>query len=131
MELGELETFLAVARERNFSRAAEKLYRTQPAVSIAIRKLEEWAGQPLFERGAREVKLTDAGELLVEYAERILNMREETRKGIEELRHLERGQLPATRQCLVWRATARTPSRSPSEAIGNPASIMSTPRFSS
>lgn len=102
MELGELETFLAVARERNFSRAAEKLYRTQPAVSIAIRKLEEWAGQPLFERGAREVKLTDAGELLVEYAERILNMREETRKGIEELRHLERGQLSlAVNECWI------------------------------
>lgn len=93
MDIAELETFLVVAEERNFSRAAEKLYRTQPAVSIVIRKLEEWVGQPLFERGARAVKLTDAGELLVEYAERILNLREETRKGMEELQHLERGRL--------------------------------------
>ena len=93
MDIAELETFLAVAREKNFSRAAEKLYRTQPAVSIAVRKLEGWVGQPLFERGRRETKLTDAGELLVEYAERILNLRQETRKGLEELRHLERGRL--------------------------------------
>src|SRR5437899_2786001 len=53
MDLAQLQVFLTVARERSFSRAAEKLYRTQPAVSITIRKLEESVGQPLFQRGAR------------------------------------------------------------------------------
>jgi len=69
MDLGELNVFLTVAREKSFSRAAERLYRTQPAVSIAIRKLEEWAGQALVVRRARSVELTDAGALVAEYAE--------------------------------------------------------------
>ena len=53
MDLAELNVFLTVAQERSFSRAAQKLFRTQPAVSITIRKLEESLGQPLFVRGAR------------------------------------------------------------------------------
>lgn len=93
MDLARLQVFLTVARERSFSRAAEKLYRTQPAVSIAVRQLESWVGQPLFVRGSRAGKLTDAGELLVTYAERILNLRDEIRKGMDDLRGLRRGQL--------------------------------------
>jgi DNA-binding transcriptional LysR family regulator len=93
MELAQLEVFLAVARERSFSRAAEKLYRTQPAVSIVIRKLEEDVGQPLFVRGARDVKLTDAGALLHDYAERLLNLREEIGRGMRDLAGLRRGHL--------------------------------------
>ncbi len=93
VELAQLEVFLAVARERSFSRAAEKLYRTQPAVSIVIRKLEEAVGQPLFVRGARDVKLTDAGALLHDYAERLLNLREEIGRGMRDLRGLRRGHL--------------------------------------
>jgi DNA-binding transcriptional LysR family regulator len=93
VDLASLQVFQAVVRERSFSRAAEKLYRTQPAVSISIRKLEEWVGQPLFVRGSGAPALTDAGMLLVEYAERMLNLREEIRKGVKELRGLERGQV--------------------------------------
>ncbi len=93
MDLAQLQVFLTVARERSFSRAAEKLYRTQPAVSIVIRKLEEWAGEPLFVRGARDAKLTDAGALLYDYAERLLNLRNEIQKGMEDLKGLRRGQL--------------------------------------
>lgn len=93
MDLASLQVFQAVVRERSFSRAAEKLYRTQPAVSISIRKLEEWVGQPLFLRGSGARTLTDAGVLLVEYADRMLNLREEISKGMKELRGLERGQL--------------------------------------
>jgi len=93
MDFAQLHVFLTVARERSFSRAAEKLYRTQPAVSIAIRKLEETIGQPLFLRGARHAKLTDAGELLSEYAERLLNLRDEIGKGMEDLSGLRRGRL--------------------------------------
>ncbi len=93
MDLASLQVFQAVVREQSFSRAAEKLYRTQPAVSISIRKLEEWVGQPLFVRGSGAQTLTDAGVLLVEYADRMLNLREEIRKGMKELRGLERGQV--------------------------------------
>jgi DNA-binding transcriptional LysR family regulator len=82
-----------VGNERSYSRAAEKLYRTQPAISIAMRKLEDWVGQPLFARGSGARVLTDAGVLLLEYAERMLNLREEARKGLTELRGMERGQV--------------------------------------
>jgi len=93
MDLAELQVFLTVAREGSFSRAAERLYRTQPAVSLAIRKLEESLGQPLFVRGARPVRLTDAGTLLREYAERLLNLRDEVKKGLLDLEGLKRGEL--------------------------------------
>jgi DNA-binding transcriptional LysR family regulator len=93
VDLAALQVFQMVANERSYSRAAEKLFRTQPAVSIAMRKLEDWVGQPLFVRGSGARTLTDAGVLLLEYAERMLNMREEIRKGLGELRGLERGQV--------------------------------------
>ena len=93
MDLAELQVFLAVAREGSFSRAAERLYRTQPAVSLAIRKLERDLGQPLFVRGARPVRLTDAGTLLKDYAERLVNLRDEVKKGLSELEGLNRGEL--------------------------------------
>jgi DNA-binding transcriptional LysR family regulator len=93
MDLSHLETFLAVVEERGFSRAAARLRRTQPAVSHAIRRLEEEIGDPLFERSSREGTLTAAGELLREYAERLLKLRREATSAIEELRSLERGRL--------------------------------------
>jgi DNA-binding transcriptional LysR family regulator len=93
LDLASLHVFQTVAREQSFSRAAEKLYRTQPAVSIAIRKLEDWVGQPLFVRGSGARTLTDAGSLLLEYADRMLNLREEIRKGVKQLQDLERGQV--------------------------------------
>jgi DNA-binding transcriptional LysR family regulator len=93
LDLASLQVFQTVVRERSFSRAAEKLFRTQPAVSISIRKLEDWVGQPLFVRGSGAKSLTDAGVLLLEYADRMLNLREEIHKGMKELRGLERGQV--------------------------------------
>ncbi len=93
MDLAALQVFLTVAHERSFSRAAQKLFRTQPAVSIAIRKLEEWVGQPLFVRGSRTGQLTEAGVLLHAYAERMLNLREEIRRGVEDLQKVRQGEL--------------------------------------
>jgi DNA-binding transcriptional LysR family regulator len=61
MDFLQLEHFLAVAEERTFTRAAERVCRTQPAVSQSIKKLEEEVGTPLFERNAHEVTLTEAG----------------------------------------------------------------------
>jgi DNA-binding transcriptional LysR family regulator len=93
MDLNELQVFQTVAREKSFSRAAEKLFRTQPAISMSVRKLEDWAGEPLFVRGSRAARLTGAGEVLLEHAERMLNLREDARRGIEDLRGLRRGRL--------------------------------------
>ena len=93
MELTQLETFLAVAEERSFSRAAARLHRTQPAVSQVIRKLEEDVGEKLFDRSARDGALTAAGELLREYAQRLLALRREASTALDELKSLERGRL--------------------------------------
>ncbi len=93
MDLPQLETFLAVAEERGFSRAAVRLHRTQSAVSQTIRRLEEDLGERLFERGSRDGTLTAAGEVLHEYATRMVRLEEEARSAVEELRSLARGRL--------------------------------------
>ena len=93
MDLGQLEVFLTVTREGKFSRAAEKLHRTQSAVSQSIHKLEEDIGEPLFDRSSRDGLLTDAGRVLKEYAERLLNLRNDATGALAELRELQRGKL--------------------------------------
>src|ERR1700738_1473673 len=93
MELSQLEVFLAVAREKRFSRAAEKLFRTQSAVSQTIGKLEDELGESLFDRPSREGILTDAGQVLYEYAEKLLNLRTEAAESLAELREVQKGKL--------------------------------------
>jgi len=93
MDLAQLEVFLAVAREGRFSRAAEKLFRTQSAVSQTIHKLEEELGEPLLDRSSRDGLLTDAGRVLQEYAERLLNLRSDAQEALVELRELHKGKL--------------------------------------
>ena len=93
MELSQLETFLAVAEERSFSKAAVRLHRTQPAVSQVIRKLEASIGEPLFDRAARDGSLTASGELLRDYAQRLLSLRREASSALDELKSLARGRL--------------------------------------
>jgi DNA-binding transcriptional LysR family regulator len=88
-----METFLAVAEERSFSRAAARLHRTQPAVSQAIAKLEGELGEVLFDRSSRDGTLTDAGEVLKDYAAKLLNLRGEAAGALAELRSLHRGRL--------------------------------------
>ena len=93
MELSQLEVFVAVARERRFSRAADKLFRTQSAVSQTIRKLEDELGEALFDRSSRDGVLTDAGKVLYEYAEKLINLRSEATESLSELRELQKGKL--------------------------------------
>lgn len=93
MELHQLETFLAVAEERSFSRAAVRLHRTQPAVSQVIHKLEAAVGETLFDRAARDGSLTAAGALLRDYALRLLALRVEATSALGELKSLESGRL--------------------------------------
>ena len=92
MDIHQLETFLAVAEEKGFSRAASRLHRTQPAVSQVIRKLETTLGEVLFER-ARDGTLTAAGEVLREYAVRMLKLCDEAASAMQELKSLDRGRL--------------------------------------
>lgn len=93
MDLGQLEIFMRIAEEKSFSRAAEKMLRTQPAISIAIKRLEEELGEPLFDRSSKSGTLTEAGKILLSYAQRMLNLRDEAVGAIGELRGMYRGRL--------------------------------------
>jgi DNA-binding transcriptional LysR family regulator len=93
MDMAQLEVFLTVAREGRFSRAAEKLHRTQSAISQSVRKLELELGEPLFDRSSHEGLLTEPGRVLQEYAERLLNLRDDARGALVELRELQKGKL--------------------------------------
>jgi DNA-binding transcriptional LysR family regulator len=78
MELMQLEMFVALVEEGSVRRAAERVYRTQPAVSIALTKLKQEIGTPLMEGARRsDRKLTKAGEVLYDYASRIIGLRNE------------------------------------------------------
>ena len=93
MDFSQLETFVAIVEERGFTRAAQRLRRTQPAVSQAIRRLEDELGERLFERGRRDGALSAAGEVLLEYAQRMLHLRQEAASAVGELQTLARGRL--------------------------------------
>ena len=93
MDLAELRVFLAVAAERSFSRAAERLHRTQPAVSQAIRRLEDELDERLFDRSSKGGRLTEAGELLLDYAQRLVQLKSEAESAVRELQDLRRGRV--------------------------------------
>jgi DNA-binding transcriptional LysR family regulator len=93
MDINQLEVFLGVAQERSFSRAAEALHRTQPAVSQAVRRLEAELGEPLFDRSSRDGTLTAAGRVLYDFAQQMMNLRRHAHTAIRELRDLHRGKL--------------------------------------
>lgn len=84
MELDQLRNFLRVAERQNFTRAAEDLAMSQPALSRSIQRLEEELGQPVFERKTRSVSLTDAGLLLQSRAQQVLAILEDTRAEITD-----------------------------------------------
>lgn len=93
MNLTQLEGFLAVVREGSLTKAAEKLYLTQPALSFQVKALEEELGQTLFERDGKQLRLTSAGHLLQERARQILDLVAQTRQDVTGLKELQRGQL--------------------------------------
>ena len=80
MTLNELRFIVAVAQQRNFRRAAEKSFISQPALSLAIQKLEEELGLKIFERGKSDVALTPVGSEIVEQAQRVLEEAERIRE---------------------------------------------------
>ena len=93
MDINHLEVFLAVAQEKSFSRAAEALHRTQPAVSQAIRRLETELGEALFDRSSKDGTMTAAGRVLFDFAQQMMNLRHHAHSAIRELRDLHRGKL--------------------------------------
>ena len=93
MELHQLRYFVAVVREGTFTKAAQRLYITQPSLSEQIRKLETELGSPLFRRLGRRLALTSAGESLLPHAEKVMLEVEEARARVQEVRGLRRGRL--------------------------------------
>jgi len=93
MDLGQLETFLTVAREKSFSRAAERLFRTQPAISLALKKLEDELGETLLDRSTKGGTLTDAGSTLLPLAQRMLDLRQQILDTFGALKGLQDGRL--------------------------------------
>src|SRR6266498_3901554 len=93
MELYSLQVFLTVATEKSFSRAAEKLLRTQPAISLALQRLEAELGEKLIDRSAKDLVLTDTGRTVQEYARRFENLRKEMENALAELRDKSAGRL--------------------------------------
>ena len=93
MDINQLEVLVAVAQGKSFSRAAEALHRTQPAVSQAIRRLETELGEPLFDRSSKDGTLTGAGQVLFDFAQQMLNLRRHAHSALKELKDLHRGKL--------------------------------------
>lgn len=93
MDFDQLETFLEVARHASFSRAAEKRFRTQPAISSQIRGIEEEVGAKLFDRSGGKVSLTAAGKAFLKYVEETLDARKAMLVSIAEMERVPRGEI--------------------------------------
>ena len=119
--LRQLRVFSAAARHLSYTKAAEELHLTQPAVSMQIRQLEENAGLPLFEQIGRRLDLTDAGRVLYDYAQRINEIIYEVDEVIKDMRGLKRGHLrvsvASTANYFVTRMLADFSKRYPEVSI--------------
>jgi DNA-binding transcriptional LysR family regulator len=93
VEFYQLETFIAVVEERSFSRAAERVFRTQSAVSQAIKRLEEILEVPLIDRRSTTLEPTEAGEVLLDHARKIVALREQSLNAIADLKDARAGKL--------------------------------------
>jgi len=93
MDFDHLITFLEISKQGSFSRAGQKLFRSQPAVSAQIRQLEHEYGHKLFDRVGKSVRLTDAGETLMEYAAKLLTLRNESLRAVADQSSSPRGTL--------------------------------------
>ncbi len=118
MDYDQLSSFLEVAKLQSFSRAAEKIYRTQPAISAQVRLLEQETGERLFDRSGKKVMLTPAGEILQRYAQQIIDLHREALQAIAELNQTPRGKLmiganEATCLYVLPRTFARFKQRHP------------------
>ncbi len=93
MDFHQLKIFLEVARQKNFTRAAENLFLSQPTVSMHIKKLEEELETPLFTRGKEGLELTKAGKILFRYGQQLLETKAEALSAIQEEYRMVKGHL--------------------------------------
>jgi DNA-binding transcriptional LysR family regulator len=93
MDVRDLQVFLSVAKHLSYTRAAEEINLSQPSVSVRMRQLEHYLGSKLFEQLGKKVALTEAGQLLIPYATRVIAAMEDLRHAVGELQGLERGSL--------------------------------------
>lgn len=93
MDLDQLHTFLEIVRLKSFSKAAQTVYRTQPAISAQVRQLEQELNTTLFDRLGTKISLTAAGKIFAEYSEKILALRRQAQDTINELQRQPRGEL--------------------------------------
>jgi DNA-binding transcriptional LysR family regulator len=93
MNFDQVRTIIEIAKHNSFSRAADHLYRTQPAISKQVRSLEQELGQRLFDRTGKQVELTPAGRILLEHCLQLAELRRQAQEAIERLRHVPRGRL--------------------------------------
>ena len=93
MDLHQLRGFYEIARTRSFTRAADKLFLSQPAISLQVKALEGELGEPLFDRKRREIRLTEAGEVLFKYVQQVFDGLEDARNEIAALHNEVRGRL--------------------------------------
>ena len=93
MDLDQLRTFLEIVRLKSFSKAAQVVFRTQPAISAQVRQLEQELNTTLFDRLGTRIALTPAGKIFAEYAEQILDLRKRAQESINELEREPRGEL--------------------------------------
>ena len=93
MEIRQLNIFLKAAETLNFAEAARLLFMTQSAFTQNIKQLEEELGVPLFDRNSHSVHLTEAGEVMQEYARKTINMADECKAHIMDLKQMKSGVL--------------------------------------
>jgi DNA-binding transcriptional LysR family regulator len=127
MEFYPLKVFLTVAGEKSFSRAAEKLLRTQPAVSLAIQKLESDLQEKLIDRSGKELLLTDAGRIVHEYARRFDNLEADLENALAELRDNSAGRLVVGANVTVFIGAYRTLPAPLSEGEGTSPTVVVEP----
>ena len=115
MELRQLHHFVALAEERQFTRAARRVNIVQSALSTSIRALERELDAPLFVRSTRDVRLTGAGEIFLEKARLAIEAVQDARSAVAELQGLKRGTLKiggcsaVSRPGVAWRDDRRRP----------------------
>ena len=93
MDFDQLHTFLEIVRLKSFSKAAQSVYRTQPAISAQVRQLETELNTSLFDRLGTRIALTASGKIFADYAEQILELRRRAQNAIQELERVPRGEL--------------------------------------
>ncbi|MCR5867760.1 LysR family transcriptional regulator [Aquincola sp. J276] len=129
MDLRDLRYFETIAELQHVGKAAERLHRTQPALTGAVRRLEQQAGAPLFERSGRGIRLTDAGRVLLRWAQRLRFDVEDARREIAEIGrgvagHARIGIVPTAAQYLLPQAVRQLLQEAPEVTLSTTVALV-------